>query len=270
MPLPLLSFIQIKGGHLQMNHRKSILKTEKRMKFAAVIVTLMMTFIIMIPRSSNAEELIVEPLVKSKVEAVSSIDDTVHTLTVADKNELTNINNPTIDKSVERGVQEALINQYQEEQYRLYVNRIQCDPSNVSKITNLKLEDMHLLTEGTWWSGYEESLYYLEQRYGINAIFAMAVSSLESGGGTSALARQSNNYYGLMTGNKYASRFDCTMYFGDLMNRKYVGNSKISVYSIGPKYCPPNRQWEVYMDNYMRTHYSILKSRINERGLTEV
>lgn len=252
-----------------MNHRKFILETEKGMKFAAVIVTLMMTFTITIPRSSNAEELIVEPLVESRVEATSFIDDTVHTLTVSDRVELTNVNTPTVDKSVERSVQEELIDQYQQEQYQLYVSQIQCDPSNVSKITNLKLEDMHLLTEGTWWSGYEESLYYLEQRYGINAIFAMAVSSLESGGGTSSLARYSNNYYGLMTGDKYASRFDCTMYFGDLMNRKYVGNSKISVYSIGPKYCPPNRKWEEYMDNYMRTHYSILKSRINERGLTE-
>lgn len=132
-----------------------------------------------------------------------------------------------------------------------YINNFTCDPSNVKKITNLTLEDMTYLTEGTWWSGHEQTLYDLEQNYGINAGFAMAVSSLESGHGTSSRARNRNNFYGITSSKNYGSRYNCTMYFGDLINRLYVDNGRVSVHTIGPKYCPPNRKWEIYMESYM-------------------
>ena len=174
---------------------------------------------------------------------------------------------PSITNEEEVAIQEEIIQSVKQEELDAYVNSIYCDPNDVSKITNLKLEDMILLTKGTWWEGYEESLYNLEQTYHINAAFAMAVSSLESGCGTSSRARSKNNFYGLETGTSYSSRYHNTSYFGDLLNRKYVGVGKKSVYAIGPKYCPPNRQWEKYMANYMSGIQTKLRNAVSNRGV---
>lgn len=201
-------------------------------------------------------------------EHIVTMSNVVYTVHVNNNGIETTIAEPTISMEEEREVQQELILEAREEALDDYVNSIHCDPNDVTKITNLKLEDMHLLTRGTWWEGYEESLYNLEQRHGINAAFAMAVSTLESGAGTSSRARNRDNYYGLSTSTDYGSRFNCTMYFGDLLNRKYVSQGLSSVYSIGPKYCPPNRQWETYMANYMSGIQTRLRSEIASRGIT--
>lgn len=172
---------------------------------------------------------------------------------------------PTITVGEEREIQAELILESKQEELESYIGSVQCNPDNVTAITNLRLEDMHLLTEGTWWEGYEESLYYLEQTHGINAAFAMGVSTLESGAGTSSRARNRQNYYGLSTSTVYGSRYNCTMYFGDLINRLYVNQGRSSVYTIGPKYCPPNRKWETYVADYMQSHGGTLQAKLREK-----
>lgn len=181
---------------------------------------------------------------------------------------------PAIAMSEEQAAQEAIIAQVEEErrlaveeEIRSYINTVGIDPDNVSRITNLRREDMHLLTEGTWWEGQEDTLYQLERDYGISAAFAMGVSTLESGSGTSRLAKMEHNYYGFMTDKTWNNRHDCTMYFGEKLSANYVGEGKKSVDSIGPKYCPPNREWEVYVRNYMNNKNNLQAKLKNKYGV---
>lgn len=149
--------------------------------------------------------------------------------------------------------------------YADYINSISCDPMDVSKVSGLKLEDFHLLTEGTWWEGNEQALYDLEQTYGVNAMFAMSVSTLESGRGTSVRASSRHNYYGIELPNmRWDSLYDNTQYWGDLISHGYNERGLKSVWAIGPVYCPPNRQWEVYMNDKMTELYSSLLNKLND------
>ena len=235
---------------------------------AVTLITAIMSLgvSILAPSEVTADAYVIqETIVEHK--STPNVSFTVH---VDNSGVETEIAEPTISADEERQLQEELIVESREEEFEAYINSIYCDPNDVTKITNLKLEDMPILTDGTWWEGYEESLYHLEQNYGINAVFAMAVSTLESGGGTSSRARNRDNYYGLSTSTNYGSRYSCTMYFGDLINRKYVSQGRSSVYSIGPKYCPPNRQWESYMAEYMSGVQSQLRSEIASRGISTI
>ena len=147
--------------------------------------------------------------------------------------------------------EEARIQREKEDARIAQIESITADPNDVSKVSNLTEEQYSILTEGTWWEGHEQVLIDLEKRYSINAFYAMSVSTLESGHGTSERACSRNNYYGAEVSTHFESLYDNTMYFGDFQNRLYVSEGLTSVWSIGPKYCPPNRNWEVYVSNSM-------------------
>lgn len=188
-------------------------------------------------------------------------------------------NNDTIKEAVEaemrsQEVLEAQIIEEIAEEERLakvaeqqaYIDSIICDPTDVSRISGLKAEDFKYLTEGTWWSGHEETLYQLEQECGINALFAMSVSTLESGCGTSYRASSKHNYYGIELANKsWDSLYENTLWWGDMIQRVYIdGKDVSSVWNIGPIYCPPNRQWEVYMNDHMTELYNGLINNLQD------
>lgn len=128
-----------------------------------------------------------------------------------------------------------------------YIYNIVANPDNVAIPTGLEEADFKYLTAGTWWAGNEWILVDLEARYGINAIFCMAVSTLESDSGTSRFAKEEKNFYGLHTGIIYDSLYANTLDWARRIRDYYLEEGRISVWSIGPKYCPPNRQWEVLM-----------------------
>lgn len=107
-----------------------------------------------------------------------------------------------------------------------------------------------------WMREYDPNLgeYYaqMEQQYGINAYFAIAVSMQEVGRGEpSARARNKNNIYGLMTSTHYASYEDCIDYWYRLISKSYVGNGRISVQSISQKYCGGDPTWINNVSNFM-------------------
>jgi beta-N-acetylglucosaminidase len=145
-----------------------------------------------------------------------------------------------------------------------YINSIVCDTSDISRVTGLNdIEDYKLLTEGTWWEGYEQTLMNLEQTYGINAIFAMSVSTIESGSGTSVRASSRHNYYGIEISNKsWADLGDNTLWWGGMLNRVYVEKDLLSVWDIGPVYCPPNREWEEMVSTQMNYLYNSLINKL--------
>lgn len=154
------------------------------------------------------------------------------------------------------------------EEQKAYIASIVCDPTDVSRVSGLKESDFKLLTKGTWWEGNEEALVKLENECGINAMFAMAVSTLESGFGTSDRAQSRNNYYGLETSRYWDSLYNNTQYWGDLISTHYVGEGRSSVDSISTKYCPPNSDyWASFNKSEMTGLYNQLITRLNNTTL---
>jgi beta-N-acetylglucosaminidase len=164
---------------------------------------------------------------------------------------------------------------YEEEQERLrqleiarqeriaFIDSVVCDPNDISRVSGLEdISDYKLLTEGTWWEGHEQTLYDLEHTYSVNAMFAMSVSTLESGSGTSVRANSRHNYYGIESSKKWTSLDSNTLYWGGMINRVYVDEGLTSVWTIGAKYCPPNRTWEEFMNSNMQSLYSSLITKM--------
>jgi len=169
----------------------------------------------------------------------------------------------TLEKQVRQDIENERIAAIKE-----YISSIVCDPNDISKVSNLNAEDFSLLTKGTWWEGNEQALVDLEKNHHINAMFAMSVSSLESGKGKSDRAKIRKNFYGMEIGKIFSGLYDCTQYWGNLMSEKYVGSwHKISVWNIGPTYCPPNRAWETYMNSSMIGFYNNLISNMESTML---
>lgn len=140
------------------------------------------------------------------------------------------------------------------------IDSITANPDNVTELSNLTEEQFSILVQGTWWEGNEWILMEIEAQYHLNAMFAMSVSTLESGCGTTWRARVKQNYYGAEVPTYFEGLYDSSMYFGDFVNRLYIDEGLISVWAIGPKYCPPNRNWENYMYDYMNK----LKNKVVE------
>ena len=91
-----------------------------------------------------------------------------------------------------------------------------------------------------------ESLYNMEQTYDVNGLFALAVGSLESGYGTSYLAQNKNNLFGISGGSGYRgfdSINESIQYFGNLISENYIGCDRTTIGSIGSKYCPGSSKW---------------------------
>lgn len=256
---------------------RQTIRTSTIGRMAVCITTLSLVISMITP--TKAEEIdhreIPEAQVETKEEISRSIENEEEVFLVnTHESEVVYETSPVITVGDEQAAQEAIIAKVEEEKRlaeeertRDYIKTVGINPSDVSRITNLRREDMHLLTEGTWWEGAEETLYQLERTYGINAAFAMGVSTLECGSGTSRLARMEHNYYGFMSGKTWNNRHDCTMYFGEKLSANYVGQGRKSVESIGPKYCPPNRQWEVYVRNYMNNKDVLQVKLKNKYGL---
>lgn len=145
----------------------------------------------------------------------------------------------------------------------LQIASITCDPTNITRLSNVTSEQLKIITKDTQWEGNERALEDLEKNYGINLFYCIAVSRLESGNGTSVIAKRYNNIFGINGDTYYENYHDVTMYFGDFQNRLYVGKGLTSVYTIGPKYCPPNRQWEVEVSSIMNSLYNKLMTTLD-------
>jgi Mannosyl-glycoprotein endo-beta-N-acetylglucosaminidase len=114
--------------------------------------------------------------------------------------------------------------------------------------------------------GLEDVILGVEQDYGINAFFTIAVMKLESGNGKSTLARTKNNLFGLnaVTGNArkkaftFASKGDSIRKFGQLINDNYVERGFTTIEKVAGKYCPANGLWAGHVRTIMRSDFGKL------------
>jgi flagellum-specific peptidoglycan hydrolase FlgJ len=140
--------------------------------------------------------------------------------------------------------------------------------STVESDSGLTIEHIEKIFEGTALSGHdlEQAILEVEEEYGINAYFTIAVMKLESGNGKSRLAKSKNNLFGLnaIDGDKYNKAFsfktkgDSVRKFGQLLSKHYVGKGLTTIEKVARKYCPSNSKWPSLVKNIMKRDYSKL------------
>lgn len=246
----------------------------RRRIISVAVASIVSAVYILSPKTSDAQD--VSSKMTSKIDAEISVENQIVVSTVVPNISADNMSKEVIEEvRVQETLEEEIIAELEEEarlqalqEYTNYVNSIVCDPTDVSKVSGLKESDFKLLTEGTWWEGNEAALFELEEVYGINAMFAMSVSTLESGFGTSDRAQSRNNYYGLELSTTWDSLYDNTQFWGNLISTYYVGSGRSSVNSISTKYCPPNSEyWASYNSQKMVDLYNQLINRLNNTTL---
>jgi len=137
--------------------------------------------------------------------------------------------------------------------------------STVESDSGLTIEHIEKIFEGTALSGHdlEQAILEVEDEYGINAYFTIAVMKLESGNGKSRLAKSKNNLFGLnaIDGDKYNKAFsfetkgDSVRKFGQLLSKNYVGKGLTTIEKVARKYCPSNSKWSSLVKNIMKSDY---------------
>ena len=124
------------------------------------------------------------------------------------------------------------------------VTSLHLNSSDVREISGANVHTLNVLLNGTYLEGYGELFYNLENKYGVNALFSIGNSILETGwDGSNWLAVNKNNIYGFNTDRYFDSKESCIRYWFDLLSEHYVGNGLISMGAINAKYCPPNDNW---------------------------
>lgn len=141
----------------------------------------------------------------------------------------------------------SLLNEYQVFHYLSY---------NVFERTNISVKGFNILLENTPLAGQGQSFEDMEKEWGVNGLFALSVAKTESGLGTSSLAINKNNYFG-MIGCSFSSPHNGIMYFGELMNKGYYKNKDIE--AIARTYCPPTwSEWASQNRMFMRDFWERL------------
>lgn len=139
--------------------------------------------------------------------------------------------------------------------------------SKVKSVSGLTKAHIEQIFEGTELAddGLEEAVLEIEEEYGINAYFTIAVMKLESGNGKSSLARNKNNLFGLnATGgsnNKafsFKTKGDSVRKFGQLLDDYYVDKGYTTIEKVAQKYCPANPKWASLVSGIMKSDYNKL------------
>lgn len=119
--------------------------------------------------------------------------------------------------------------------------------------------------KGTSLAGYglEKAILEVEEEYGINAFFTIAVMKLESAIGKSKIAMDKNNLFGLnaIDGDEYNqalsfnSKADSVRKFGQLISINYINKGYTTLEKVASKYCEANPKWPGLVKSIMEGDY---------------
>lgn len=125
------------------------------------------------------------------------------------------------------------------------VSRIVFDVNNLRKTSNVSEEKINEIINGTGLEGLGKAFIEAQDRYGVNAVFLVAVSALESGWGESKIAHNKNNLFGFKaydsspfkSAKYFNSKEDCILYFAEYLSDNYLTKdgryySGLSVYNV--------------------------------------
>ena len=125
--------------------------------------------------------------------------------------------------------------------------------NNLTELSNLTQEQIYKILEGTRLQCLSAYYYEYEKMYKVNALFIISLTSLESGYGTSKLARTHNNiagYRGSKRWTYFNSWHDCLNEVYRLISQEYLSPSGkfyngLDIKSVNSKYCGNTYQWSM-------------------------
>lgn len=173
-----------------------------------------------------------------------------------------------IVKVASLSVESNAVSESEENDLEEKVSELKKPTSTVKSDSGLMEEHISEILEGTELAdhGLEEAILDIEEEYGINAYFTIAVMKLESGNGESRIAKRKNNLFGLnaIAGDafnkalSFETKADSVRMFGQLIAEKYVDKGYTTVERIARKYCPANSKWPSHVKNIMARDYRSL------------
>jgi hypothetical protein len=125
----------------------------------------------------------------------------------------------------------------------------------ITEKSGLTAEELEALVAGTELEGLGYPFYQMEQEYLVNAVFALSVAQLESGYGTSRMAREDNNIFGMM-GRVYQHKEENVGAFGELIKYHYFGRGLTTLESINTVYCPNSYEWAPQVRSLMNRNFA--------------
>jgi len=138
--------------------------------------------------------------------------------------------------------------------------------SIVNSKSNLHINDLKTLLSGTKLEGIEEAILKAERDYNINSFFILAVARLESGNGTSQIAREKNNLFGLNAIDKdpynkaynYNTKSESVDSFTNIIKKYYVNKGLNTIEQINTIYSSSDK-WSNKINNIMLSDYQEVK-----------
>ena len=140
------------------------------------------------------------------------------------------------------------------------------NPYNLLEPSNITREEAYIMLEGTALQTLSNAYVYMEELYGVNAIYLMSLSAEESGWGRSQLAITHNNIGGIKSSNGWMYFSDwgeCLDYKARLLKNQYLSENGdyfngYSIWNVNIKYCEQN----TWADNINSIAYGLL-NKIN-------
>lgn len=141
------------------------------------------------------------------------------------------------------------------------------NPYNLLEPSNITREEAYIMLEGTALQTLSNAYVYMEELYGVNAIYLMSLSAEESGWGRSQLAITHNNIGGIKSSNGWMYFSDwgeCLDYKARLLKNQYLSENGdyfngYSIWNVNIKYCEQN----TWADNINSIAYGLL-NKINK------
>lgn len=189
--------------------------------------------------------------------------------TLKEQNELITLKKELEDKIIQMEI-ELSNKKFNENSNEQIVNLSQKDihynSENLLEPSNLNVEILKMLLKGTGLAGLEQDYIDAEKEYGVNALFLVGLSALESGWGTSKRAIYDNNLtgFGVYSDNSIGindnSKRDNIFRTANCLKKNYltVGGicyKGLSIKSVNISYCV-NMSWA---DNINRIILNLIK-----------
>lgn len=163
----------------------------------------------------------------------------------------------TVDKEVARIEEEERIRKEEEEKQRLYQEYLASkstvpyvDYDDLRVASNISPVTLREMLKDSKLQDLTETFVWCEENLGINAIFLMGLTSLESGHGTSSRSTNGSNNltgYNVTSNSSRGTYFDswdeCVISTAKLIKEQYLTSSGtyysggFSIYDVGSEYC---------------------------------
>lgn len=120
------------------------------------------------------------------------------------------------------------------------------NPYDLREPSNLSEEQIYQILEGNALQSLSRAYYWAEQEYGVNILFVIAITRLESSNGRSSLAISNNNLGGVKSSsggygyyNDWGESLDdiCRLLSDEYLSKDGLFYNGNSVWNVNQKYC---------------------------------